>query len=319
MEARLICSSHSPLMNMFAKEPEDHGRIRALFNRIKAETESFHPQLVVVLGCDHFNGFFLNCMPSFCLGTSCEAVNDVGGTPGVFNVIPEALEICKGLREHGLDMAVSMNMKVDHGFSQTMNYVLGSLDGYPTLPIFVNSIAPPYVPFHRSRVLGETLGSLLKEHKMERILIIATGGMSHNPTRYYPNPSDADELVRHYQMNGPAEEGLSHSQWLKRLDEMHHEGAKMLVDGRRTRADIKMNPELDKLFAKSLCENPTVLDDWDNEKLIEEGGIGFTELHTWVAAAALFRSLSPDKTINFEIYSETLEYGIGYGALTGGF
>jgi len=319
MQTRLICSSHSPLMQTYARAPQDHDQIRALFERVKGEISTFEPQLVVVLGCDHFNGFFLDCMPAFCLGTACEAVDDVGGTPGVLDVTPQALAIGKGLRERGIDTAVSHNMKVDHGFSQTMDFVMESLDSYPTLPIFVNSIAPPYIPFHRSRALGETLAGLLQEQALERVLIIATGGMSHNPTRYYPNPADTEARVRHYQMNGPAEAGMSHPQWLDRLESMHHEGAQMLVDGRRTRADIKLNPELDRRFAKTLCENPTALDDWDNEQLIEAGGVGFTELHTWVAATALFNSLSPGQPVSFELYSETLEYGIGYGALTGGF
>ena len=101
---------------------------------------------------------------------------------------------------------------------------------------------------------------------------------------------------------------------------MHREGAKMLVDGRRTRSDIKMNPGLDKQFADILCHGEAnALDHWSNTDLIEQGGIGFTELHTWVAAMAVFRTLCPDQQAVFEMYSETLEYGIGFGALSGGF
>lgn len=320
MNCKMLCSSHSPLMQMYAREPDDHQAIRALFEQVKSEIDVFDPELVVVLGCDHFNGFFLDCMPSFCLGTKCEAVDDVGGTPGVLQVTPQATTIAGALRQQGVDTAVSFNMKVDHGFSQTMAFVLGELDRYLTLPIFINSIAPPYIPFHRSRVLGEQLADILQQQGIERLLVIATGGMSHNPTRYYPDPALAEAPVQHYQMNGPSPDGMTHEQWLQRLDEMHHEGAKMLVDGRRTRQDIKMNPELDKRFADLLCSGQIkALDDWDNVALIEQGGIGFTELHTWVAATSLFQQLNPNTAPKFEIYSETLEYGIGFGAMTGGF
>lgn len=320
MQCKLICSSHSPLMRMYAREPEDQGAIEALFSRLKQAVNSYNPDLVIVLGCDHFNGFFLDCMPAFCLGTQCEAVDDVGGTPGRFQVTPDAMLFAKGLREQGIDTAVSYNMKVDHGFSQTMAFVMDQLDRYPTLPIFVNSIAPPYIPFHRSRELGETLARLARAQGIGKLLVIATGGMSHNPTRYYPDPAEAETDVCHYQMNGPSDQGLSHDAWLERLETMHHEGAKMLVDGRRTRADIRMNPELDNRFAELLCNGGIrELDHWDNESLIEQGGIGFTELHTWVAATALFSSLNPGLYPRFELYSETLEYGIGFGALTGGF
>ena len=282
--------------------------------------EAFDPQLVIVFGCDHFNGFFLDCMPSFCLGSRCEAVQDVGGPAGRLNVSPLAMTFASGLREGGVDVAVSANMRVDHGFSQTMKLVLGELDAYPVLPIFINSIAPPYVPFHRSRKLGETLAQLVPACAIERLLVIGTGGMSHNPTRYYPDPAVAEEKVRHYQLNGPHPSGMTHDNWPQRLDVMHREGAKMLVDGRRTRSDIKMNPGLDKQFADILCHGEAnALDHWSNTDLIEQGGIGFTELHTWVAATAVFRTLCPDQQAVFEMYSETLEYGIGFGALSGGF
>jgi len=230
------------------------------------------------------------------------------------------MDFARGLRQKGIDTAVSFNMRVDHGFSQTMKFVMGALDSYPCLPIFVNSIAPPYIPFHRSRKFGESLAELARESSIGKLLVIATGGMSHNPTRYYPNPAEAEANVGHYQLNGPSEAGLSHPDWLERLDVMHHEGAKMLVDGRRTRNDIKMNPELDKQFAELLCSgNICELDHWDNESLVAQGGIGFTELHTWVAATALHQALCPEQKPVFEIYSETLEYGIGFGAISGGF
>lgn len=320
MECRLICSSHSPLMRMYARPPEDQPNIDSMFSRLAKAVKAYSPELVVVFGCDHFNGFFLDCMPAFCIGTRCEAVNDVGGTPGPLKVTPLALQLSGALRNAGIDVAVSHNMKVDHGFSQTMDFVLDSLDAYDSLPIFVNSIAPPYLPFHRSRKLGETLAQQLREAGIERLLVIATGGMSHHPRRYYPEPEQAEDEVRHYQFNGPSADGLTHAQWLERLDTMHHEGARMLVDGRRTVTDIKMNPELDQRFARMLCEGRLrELDQWDNEELVEQGGIGFTELHTWVAAAALYGQISPQRPPVLEIYSRTLEYGIGFGAISGGF
>jgi len=307
-------------MRIYAREPEHHADIVALFARLKADVAAYNPDLVIVLGCDHFNGFFLNCMPSFCLGLTCEAVADVGGTPGPLAVTPAALAIAKDLREQGIDTAVSSQMKIDHGFSQTMSFVMEQLDSYPTLPIFVNSIAPPYVPFQRSRKLGEALAHSAQARGVERLLVIATGGMSHHPTRYYPDPAEAEPPVGHYQLHGPDPQGLSHAQWLERLEVMHLEGAQMLVDGRRTREDIHMNPELDKRFANILCQGElTELDGWDNEQLIAEGGVGFTELHTWVAATALYRTLNPQQRPVFELYAETLEYGIGYGAISGGF
>jgi hypothetical protein len=38
-----------------------------------AALHAFNPDLVVVFGPDHFNGFFYELMPAFCIGTSAEA------------------------------------------------------------------------------------------------------------------------------------------------------------------------------------------------------------------------------------------------------
>lgn len=320
MESKLICCSHSPLLKMSAKPPQAHQQIAQLFESYQSQVENYQPDLVLVLGCDHFNGFFLDCMPSFCLGVNATAVADVGGTPGELCVTEQAMHYASALRENGIDMAVSNQMRVDHGFSQSMQLILGCLKRYPCLPIFVNSIAPPYVPFHRSRALGEQLAAVIHSSGVERLLVIATGGMSHNPTRYYPDPKEAEQKVRHYQINGPSEEGMTHSQWLDRLDVMHQEGAQMLVDGRRTIADIKMNPPLDKQFAALLCAGDVYkLDHYSNEEMIAKGGIGFSELHTWVAACALQLKLEPKQLPKLDIYAETLEYGIGFGAISSGF
>ena len=320
MQARLVCSSHSPLMRMFARPPAAHDQINDMFNRFQVAVNDYNPDLVVVFGCDHFNGFHLNCMPAFCLGTGAYAIADVGGTPGALKVPSgQAMAVAESVRNDDIDIAVSYNMRIDHGFSQTMDYVLGGLDCFPVIPVFINSITPPYVSFRRSRMLGESIARATSASGVRRLLVIGTGGMSHHPRRYYPEPDSAEAPVRHYQLHGPSNSGLTHEQWLARLDTMHQEGARMLVDGRRTISDIKMNPELDQQFARALCgPNRTDIDAWAIPELIEKGGIGFTELHTWVAAAAAFCNAEPGLSPELECYAPTLEYGIGFGAISGG-
>ena len=75
MPVQLICCSHSPLMTTGIEESEQ-GVQGQFFREMDACAEALHkfsPDLVVVFGPDHFNGFFYELMPTFCIGTAAEA------------------------------------------------------------------------------------------------------------------------------------------------------------------------------------------------------------------------------------------------------
>jgi 2,3-dihydroxyphenylpropionate 1,2-dioxygenase len=309
----LLCASHSPLMYCYARAPACHADTERLFAERARAVRDFDPELVFVFGPDHYNGFFLKLMPPFCAGLSCRSVGDIGGFAGVLDVPEHEARACVSyVREHGVDLAVSYEMTVDHGFSQTMVRILGALDAYPSIPIFVNGIAPPYVPFKRTRLLGEALGRFA-EGLDRRVLFLASGGMSHNPLRYYPSYGTGSEEVSGYQLSGGHGKGLTSAQWLERLEVMHREGAQMLVDGTRTRADLKLNPAVDREFLDVLTSGDLErLDALDPAWMVEHAGIGSLELHTWLAAAAAHRAAG-GASPTVDIYAEALEYGIAFG------
>ena len=318
MTVALVCASHSPLMYCHARPPACHEATERLFKERAQAVRAFDPELVVIFGPDHFNGFFLKLMPPFCAGLSCRAVADIGGFAGPLRVPErEALELIGQVREADVDLAVSYEMTVDHGFSQTLVRVLGALDAYPTIPIFVNGIAPPFVLFKRSRLLGQAVGRFAASLP-RRVLFLASGGMSHNPLRYYPKYGTGEEAVTRYQLAGGHGTGLTSAQWLERLEIMHREGAQMLVDGTRTRADLKLNPEFDLDFLDRLCRGDwDSLDALDPASVVERAGIGSLELHTWVAAAAAHAAAGGARPI-VDIYAEALEYGIAFGMVHAG-
>jgi 2,3-dihydroxyphenylpropionate 1,2-dioxygenase len=300
-------------MYCYARAPACYEATERLFAERAYAVRAFDPELVIIFGPDHFNGFFLHLMPPFCAGVSCSAVADIGGFAGSLKVpAQQALDCIQYVREAGVDLAASYEMIVDHGFSQTLVRIVGGLDAYPTIPIFVNGMAPPYVPFRRTRLLGQAVGRFAASLG-KRVLFLASGGMSHNPLRYYPNYGTGDEQVSGYQLAGGHGAGFTSAQWLQRLEVMHREGAQMLVDGRRTRADLKLNPEFDRDFLASLSSGELEqLDALDPVWLVENAGIGSLELHTWVAAAAA-NAAAGGKPPTVDIYAEALEYGIAFG------
>jgi 2,3-dihydroxyphenylpropionate 1,2-dioxygenase len=313
MTSALVCASHSPLMYCYARAPDCRDEMDRLFAERARAVGAFDPQLVFVFGPDHFNGFFLRLMPPFCLGTRCRTVADIGGFGGSLNVPATTAIACVAhVRRAGVDLAVSYDMTVDHGFSQTMHRVLGGVDARPSIPVFINAIAEPYVPFRRSRLLGEAIGQFAAVNG-GRVLFVASGGLSHNPTRYYPKYGSGEPQVTEYQLQGGAGGGMTEQQWLQRLDVMHREGAQMLASGERTRADLKLNPELDRRFLEILTTGELErMDEWDPAWLVERAGIGSLEVHAWLAATAAHRAAGGARP-TVDLYAEALEYGIAFG------
>lgn len=318
MNTALLCASHSPLLYCFAKEPEEWTALQAAFKARADAVADFNPELVIAFGSDHFNGFFLKLMPAFCVGLNASAVGDIGGFAGALDVPTEtAVDIAAFLRANDVDPATSTDMTIDHAFSQTLHTMCGGLDRRPTIPIFINCITEPFVPFRRTRLMGEAIGRFAQSTG-KRVLLLASGGMSHHPRRYYPEIGHGPAEVTAWQRSGGDEpESLSAAQWIHRLEVMHHEGAEMIVRGERTAKDMCLNPSSDRRFLDVLTGSPLVeFDRWDPHELVAEGGIGSMELHTWIAATAAHRAAGGSApTLDF--YAVTPELGIATGIVHG--
>ncbi|MEM9208803.1 MAG: hypothetical protein AAGA61_06125, partial [Pseudomonadota bacterium] len=120
--------------------------------------------------------------------------------------------------------------------------------------------------------------------------------------------------VTAYQLTGgKSTPSLSKQEWLVRLHDMHIEGAQMLVDGTRTKADLKLNPTVDGEFLQLMVEDRLeAVDDWAPAEIVAQAGIGWMEMHTWVAAAAASRSAGGSRPV-VDFYGEMLEIGIAAG------
>jgi len=319
MQSMFVCASHSPLLYCHAREPDAWGELNAAMAACAEAVAEFRPDRVFAFGSDHFNGFFLNNMPAFSIGADAVAEEDIGGTPGPLRVpSSEAVGCVEFLRANDVDPAVSYRMTVDHAFSQTLHNMTGALDAYPVIPVFINCMTAPFVPFRRTRLMGEAIGRYAASLE-GRTLFLGSGGMSHHPTRYYPEPGQASDDVAAWQLSGGRDPAsLNREAWLERLEVMHHEGAKMIVDGKRTPADMRLNPESDRMFLDVLERGALEeYDGWDPLELIERGGIGSMELQTWIAAAAAYRSCGGSFELD-TFYAVTPELGIAAGIVRAG-
>lgn len=318
MKTRLVCASHSPLMFCYKREPEQWDELQAALKEQARSVDEFDPELVIAFGSDHFNGFFLKMMPAFCVGLEAEAIDDIGGFPGRLSVPSDLAEQLAASLRSSMDPAVSRQMTVDHAFSQTIHLMLGGLDKRPLIPLFINCINKPFVPFQRSRLLGEAVAEYVKGLD-KRVLFLASGGLSHHPTRYYPAWGEGEKAVAAWQLSGGDHpDSLTREQWLRRLYDMHHEGAEMIAGGTRTAKDMFLNAEADQRFLEILTEgNLEAFDEWDQDDMVATAGIGSMEQHTWIAATSAHRACGGDKP-QVSHYSVALEIGIAAGVAGAG-
>lgn len=184
MPVRMVCMSHSPLMLVPSLKPREREAEQGFYAALRthaAELRRWRPELAIVFAPDHFNGFFHDLMPPFCIGTEAESTRDWKIAKKKLRVDAVAAERCVDfVRERGIDVAISRRMKADHGFTISMMKLFGGIDAARMLPVFVNCAAHPRPSFKRVRQLGEAVGEFAASLRL-RTVIIGSGGLSHDP------------------------------------------------------------------------------------------------------------------------------------------
>ena len=192
--------SHSPLLGLNPVNAADQQAIDSAINSARKAVHAFAPELIILVGPDHYNGFFNELMPPFCIGSQATAVGDYLSPAGPLNV-PEqqAVSLTSFLMDRHFDIALSRRMLVDHGFSQALEFLWSEkLDTPPVIPIFMNAVAQPGIArMARCKALGEAIGRFL-DQLPQRTLVIGSGGLSHEPpvpTLAHPDPAVRERIT----------------------------------------------------------------------------------------------------------------------------
>jgi 2,3-dihydroxyphenylpropionate 1,2-dioxygenase len=294
MSVALVCASHTPLMYRGPATTETEHRVRTAFGQLATFVKEFAPDYVIQFAPDHFNGFFYDLMPSFCVGAGAISLGDWGGGTGPLDV-PEqaAIALVDHLRSEDFDVAISYRMPVDHGFVQMWEAILGDFRSVPILPIFVNAAAPPLPTYRRARQIGESVGRFAI-HTGKRVLFAASGGLSHDPP--LPSIRDAAPEIRERLINGrnPSPEAKLTRE--KRVLE-----AGILAEAGKGPCQ-PLNPQWDEAFMAILRSGQLWrADDLDTAKVREAAGRGANEVLAWVAAFGAF-SMGGQFTMEQEFY-----------------
>ncbi|WP_229053483.1 3-carboxyethylcatechol 2,3-dioxygenase [Aeromicrobium sp. Leaf350] len=309
MTLALLATSHSPLLEYADLDKEVADELEQNFDIARKFVADYDPDVVINFGPDHYNGFFYNLMPAFCIGYAATSIGDYGSQAGPLNV-PEDLarSLAEAVIADGIDLSVSLQMEVDHGAVQPMEIVYGDITAKPFVPIFINSVAPPFTPVQRVRQLGESVGRHLATLD-QKVLLIASGGLSHDPP--VPRIATATEQQRRMLMGegGP----LSPEARVVRQQRVI-QAAKDFAAGTATIQELA--PEWDREFLEIVASGDlTPLDAWSPDEMTRIAGNSSHEVRTWIAGYAAM-SAAGSYTVTHSYYRPIKELIAGFALTT---
>ena len=307
-DIKLKCLSHTPLRGLNDPEEGTLHEVNAVLAQSRADVEAFDPELIVIFAPDHYNGLFYDLMPPFVIATAAESVADYQTLSGSLSIPASfAIQMADFILDADIDIAISHRLQVDHGCTQTLEELTGSLTRYPVIPIIINSVAPPFAPYRRVRRLGEAVGRFVATLD-KRVLILGTGGLSHEPP--VPLLAGAPQDIARFLIAGrnPTPEG--------RAAREARTVAAGKIYGRPESQLTPLNPEWDEAFIDLMLHRRLAeVDRFDVNEISCVAGRSTHEVRTWVAAFSALAANGP-YAARKDYYRPINEWIAGYGVVS---
>ena len=276
-----VGASHSTLMNTHWDRVAQHEGAQG-FRAGLAEAQRYlvecAPDVVVIIGSNHFRGMFLDLMPSITIGVGeCTGAGEAGTPGGPLPVDTDlARHLLWSLVDGGFDPAFSLRLQVDHGITHSLQYLVPALD-VPLVPVVVNMFSPPLMPLRRAAALGTAIGAAVRDDgSAKRVAVVASGGLSHRLPwpKWYATFSDDDRFLVEAWLNG-------RHRWPE-----YEQRRRQIV----TAARPDINEEFDREFLAMLeAGDLAAVLDLTSAELEDVAGNGAQEIRSWIAMAAAVR------------------------------
>lgn len=186
--AGVYAASHAPLIardwHLFPEPLK--AKMSSAYRRLGARLTAAEPDLIVEIAPDHWSNFFLNNLPSVCIGIGANHL----GPPEPFmqgfghaTLAGEphfATHLLETALAGGFEPSVSHRLALDHGFCIPLWRM--ELDPLPPIvPLIINSLEPPMPTIARCAAWGHLLAAAIASYPDDtRIAVVASGGLSHS-------------------------------------------------------------------------------------------------------------------------------------------
>ncbi len=199
--ARIVAAmamTHSPgLTGWFSRAPEEQQQLAlGAMKEMRRRLEIARPDVVIMFSNDHLLNWPINNTPEYTVGIGDEHVGPADwydewlGMTTKYRV-PGHSALARYLVNEGarrrLTFASLRDMQFDDGFSVPLHYLTPEMKTR-FVPVSMNCTVPPIPTPERAYAVGATLRDVLKAYPgEERIAVVGTGGLSHEPggPRYF--------------------------------------------------------------------------------------------------------------------------------------
>jgi len=183
-----FAASHGPLIARDWLTMPAHRRehFTTTFRELGRRFTETRPDLLIEIAPDHWSNFFLDNLPSICIGVGEE--HEGPPEPFLKDFPHQHLAGHPGFGMHLLETALasdfepsrSHHLTLDHGFCiPLMRMELAQLP--PIVPIAINGIEPPFMSIRRCLAWGRLLRQAIETYPGKlRVAVLATGGLSHS-------------------------------------------------------------------------------------------------------------------------------------------
>ena len=171
-------------------------RVFGLYADLGRQLRAARPEALVVITNEHLHNFGLANFPAVCIGMS----DSYRGPSELWLKIPAHTRsgdaalgeyLYRAALEADFDPSFSMDLSLDHGTLIPLH--LAEVDPeVPIVPVLFNNVQPPLPTMRRALQWGEFIGGALRAYSgLERVAILAAGGLSHDIGT--PNMGAVDE------------------------------------------------------------------------------------------------------------------------------
>ncbi len=164
--------------------PAQRERLYAAFEELRRRLQAARLDALVLFTAEHWANFFLYHIRPYCIGRAPSFTGPIEpwlkvGRATVRGAPELATALLEACQENDIDPGFAHEMHLDHGTMIPLHFLTPDMT-LPIVPIMINTLAPPVPSPRRCFKLGKVVGEVVRRSP-QRIGIIATGGMSHDP------------------------------------------------------------------------------------------------------------------------------------------
>ncbi|CDZ70703.1 Protocatechuate 4,5-dioxygenase beta chain [Neorhizobium galegae bv. orientalis] len=189
--AAVLATTHHPFYLKATTMPPEQQMPQAAEwkHKVEAYRETLtraKPDILVMVGADHFHQFFLDNYPTFLIGKAPRYDATFYNEEREFGIPKYVLEgheelsnfMHQGLMDRGFDFAFSHELKLDHSIICPIITTRPDAD-LPIVPIYTNIFAPPLPSPKRFWDLGRAIREIIDEFPSDkRIAAVGSGHLS---------------------------------------------------------------------------------------------------------------------------------------------